>query len=359
MQDALSKAQASSNPSPYRLLSLSPAASLHLLCLRPTFRVLLTLARSHSPNLHCPMSDHPCYRGWKDSSGTSSLPKPEEKQHISYVLNPTNGLGGTATGSFGNAVPSTNAALAKSYPHYTQEDKKSFNLVQSLPSARPLGDELSQSLRILNLPTSTVNTHQSSYLAADTRLTDPVTSESGISTPPAGGWAAYFPTVPPAPPLLPNMIRTDFRRPCVNFPSAPSSQRSMQIMAIRSEQGPPVRIPVDVRTGSKVADEKRRRNAGASARSRARRKEREREICRKISKLKEQLCYAREDVEYYQSERDFFKSIVLQQLCAERLCVRPLSPRLIRRSSAPSNAVPDTGGSSGDLVFVFDGTNNH
>ncbi|KAH7339998.1 hypothetical protein BKA66DRAFT_577285 [Pyrenochaeta sp. MPI-SDFR-AT-0127] len=108
----------------------------------------------------------------------------EKKQHISYVLNTTNGFGGTATGSFRNAVPGTYAALAKSSLHYTHEEKKFFSLIPPPPSGRPLGAELPQSLGILNLPTSTVNAHQSPYLAAGTRPANPVTSESGISTPP-------------------------------------------------------------------------------------------------------------------------------------------------------------------------------
>lgn len=287
------------------------------------------------------------------------MPKPEGKQHISYVLNPINGLGGTGTGSFGNAVHGTNAALAKPHPHYIQGENKAFSSIQPLPSVQPLGAELPQSLRIHNLPTSTVNTHQSPYLTAGTRPTDLVTSVRGISTPPAGGRAAYFPTVPPRPTLLPNIIGTDFHRPRVKSPSVPSSYRSMQIMTIRTEQGPPVRIPVDVQAGSKAADEKRRRNAGASARLRTRRKETESEICRKISELKERLDYAREDAEYYQSERDFFKSIVLQQLRAEKLCIRPRSPRLMRRSATPSNAPSDTSGSSDDRISVIDSMNNH
>jgi hypothetical protein len=70
---------------------------------------------------------------------------------------------------------------------------------------------------------------------------------------------------------------------------APSNQSSIQIMTIRSQQGHNVQIPVDVQTASKIAGEKRERNAGASVRYRIRRKEKRREASTSISRLDSRL----------------------------------------------------------------------
>ncbi|KAJ4374331.1 hypothetical protein N0V83_003072 [Neocucurbitaria cava] len=133
---------------------------------------------------------------------------------------------------------------------------------------------------------------------------------------------------------------------------APSSQSSIQLMTIKSQLGHPVQIPVDVQAASKVADEKRRRNAGASARFRARRKEKEREASMSISRLEQQVRDAIEDAEFYRSERDYFKSIVFQQPNPERHYARPPSPRLRRLSAAPSLAPSSTTGPGSDGSYA-------
>ncbi|KAF1842247.1 uncharacterized protein K460DRAFT_380146 [Cucurbitaria berberidis CBS 394.84] len=271
-----------------------------------------------------------------------------------------------------------------------------------------------QSLGLLNPPTGTIDAHQSPFLTANTRPSDLVTSQPALPTPP-GGRIAYFSAVPPsAPTPPPNMIRTDVRRPSIGFPQsgsaspitqyspysqpasvassqydnqstqghyasgpthvhmhdvrhgsipmeternsmipmAPSSQSSIQIMTIKSQLGHPVQIPVDVQAASKVADEKRRRNAGASARFRARRKEKEREASMSISRLEQQVRDAIEDAEYYRSERDYFKSIVFQQPNPETHYARAPSPRLRRPSIAPSLAPSSSTGPGSDGSYA-------
>lgn len=132
------------------------------------------------------------------------------------------------------------------------------------------------------------------------------------------------------------------------IPMTNISQSSIQLMTIKSQGGHPVQIPVDVQAASKVADEKRRRNAGASARFRARRKEKEREASISISRLEQQLRFAEEDADYYRAERDFFKSIIMQQPNPERYFARPQSPRLRRHSGAMSHAPSSTTGPGSD-----------
>jgi len=268
-------------------------------------------------------------------------------------------------------------------------------------------------VNVLNPPTGTIDAHQSPFLTASTRPSDLSVSQSALPTPPAGNRITYFtaggaiPTPPPnsgrseprrasgsyalSGSASPNTQYSPYSQPAsvesaqfenhsaalhlpINHSNghmhdprpqrgsvepdrnmiavAGNSQSSIQFMTIKSQQGHPVQIPVDVQAASKVADEKRRRNAGASARFRARRKEKEREASISISRLEQQLRDAIEDAEYYRSERDYFKAIVCQQPHPERHYARPPSPRL-RRLSAPSQA-PSTRGGSAESYLDYD-----
>jgi hypothetical protein len=104
-------------------------------------------------------------------------------------------------------------------------------------------------------------------------------------------------------------------------------------------------IPADVPTAFKGANETRKRNMGAAARFRARWKEKEREILQRITRIEQQIREAHEDVEYYRTERDYFKAIVYQQPGAERHYSRPTSPHL-RRTLVLADFAPHTVGTS-------------
>ena len=99
----------------------------------------------------------------------------------------------------------------------------------------------------------------------------------------------------------------------------------------------------DVQAASRVADEKRRRNAGASARFRQRRKEKEKEASTTIGRLEQQVKELSEDADFYRRERDMFRGILSTIPGSERHLQRPPSPRL-RRSSIVS--IPGHSGSS-------------
>ncbi|KAF2003271.1 hypothetical protein P154DRAFT_573264 [Amniculicola lignicola CBS 123094] len=90
-------------------------------------------------------------------------------------------------------------------------------------------------------------------------------------------------------------------------------QGRVRFMAFRTSTGNDIEIPVDVQAASSTTTERRGRNASASARCRARKKH----------NLKQQLDETLEDVERLRKERDYFKSLVLQQQYA---------------NAAPSNA---------------------
>ena len=124
--------------------------------------------------------------------------------------------------------------------------------------------------------------------------------------------------------------------------SSSGSQNVYQMMTLETTSGT-VQLPVDVQAASRVADEKRRRNAGASARFRQRRKEKEKEASTTIGRLEQQVKELGEDADFYRRERDIFQGILSTIPGCERHLQRPPSPRLRRSSfssmSGPSGAV--------------------
>ena len=106
-----------------------------------------------------------------------------------------------------------------------------------------------------------------------------------------------------------------------------------QLMAFDTDQGP-IQVPVDVQAASKMADEKRKRNAGASQRFRQRRKDKERESSTTISKLENQIREIGEEKEYYRLERDYFRGLVYSSSAQAQVVPRLPSPRLRKFSQA-------------------------
>lgn len=127
--------------------------------------------------------------------------------------------------------------------------------------------------------------------------------------------------------------------------SSSGGQNVYQMMTIETTSGA-VSLPVDVQAASRVADEKRRRNAGASARFRQRRKEKEREASTTISRLEQQVKELGEDADFYRRERDFLAGILAHVPGGERHLSRPTSPRH-RRSSVVIGAGPGVSGNMG------------
>lgn len=121
------------------------------------------------------------------------------------------------------------------------------------------------------------------------------------------------------------------------IPISTSGQQGMQMLTINTNKGP-VQIPTEVQAASRMADEKRKRNAGASARFRERRKLKEKESTQAISRLEQQVREASEDAEYYRRERDFFANLVYQAPGGDRHFPRPPSPRRGRLAGTPGSA---------------------
>lgn len=90
-----------------------------------------------------------------------------------------------------------------------------------------------------------------------------------------------------------------------------------------------IQVPVDVQAASKVADEKRKRNATASHRFRERRKEKERETSQNIARLEHQVRELAEEREFYREERDYFRNLA-KTMGSAQIGPRPPSPRQLR-----------------------------
>ncbi|KAK0914248.1 hypothetical protein LTS16_002336 [Friedmanniomyces endolithicus] len=125
--------------------------------------------------------------------------------------------------------------------------------------------------------------------------------------------------------------------------SSSGGQNTYQMMTLETTAGT-VQLPVDVQAASRVADEKRARNAGASARFRARRKEKEKEASVTIGKLDQQVKELGEDADYYRHERDYLSGALLQTAGGERHFPRPPSPRRRRTSASGGSGPSGTGG---------------
>ncbi|KAG9233328.1 hypothetical protein BJ875DRAFT_50245 [Amylocarpus encephaloides] len=86
-----------------------------------------------------------------------------------------------------------------------------------------------------------------------------------------------------------------------------SASDPIQVLTITTSSGQ-YQVPVDVHQASRVADEKRARNAGASARFRQRRKEKEKEANTNIEKLQQQTRELERKVREVEQERDFYRT---------------------------------------------------
>jgi hypothetical protein len=122
---------------------------------------------------------------------------------------------------------------------------------------------------------------------------------------------------------------------------------NIRLMPISTELGQML-VEVDVQAASKMADEKRARNAGASARFRERRKQKEKEASQNIQKLETQLRDlerrlrdAEHDRDFYRGERDRFREFCFRNPSTREFASNvPPSPRISRQAAFPP---PPTG----------------
>ncbi len=101
------------------------------------------------------------------------------------------------------------------------------------------------------------------------------------------------------------MPQLAFDKEAFNAPTSKAlSQSQCQMLTLETKQGP-IQIPIDVQAASRVADEKRKRNATASHKIRKRRKDKEQKTSNNISNIEAQ-------VREMTKERDFLQDVLLQ-----------------------------------------------
>lgn len=147
------------------------------------------------------------------------------------------------------------------------------------------------------------------------------------------------------------------RHPTASVVAGPSNphRAGYQVMALQTSSGV-VNLPVDIDMASKVADDKRKRNAGASARFRSRRKQREMVAADKIQLLEQQARILTDTVEFYRNERDHFRDMLRQEsaLSAD-IFDRPPSPQLrVEPGTSPALSSRAASVNSGEPDFVSD-----
>ena len=119
-----------------------------------------------------------------------------------------------------------------------------------------------------------------------------------------------------------------------------SASDPIQVLTINTSQGS-YRVPVEVHQASRLADEKRARNAGASARFRQRRKEKERESSTTIEKMQHQtrdlerrIREVEQERDFYRGERDRMRDVLNRTPDMRHLAMQgPPSPQTLRSGS--------------------------
>jgi hypothetical protein len=164
-----------------------------------------------------------------------------------------------------------------------------------------------------------------------------------------GGYSAPPPPPPPTPPppstqqqAQPGITSTVSSAPASTSSRQTSASDPIQVLRITTSQGV-YNVPVDVHQASRLADEKRARNAGASARFRQRRKEKEREantmienIQKENRDLERKLREVEQERDFYRAERDRFRDVVFRSPDTRHLAMQtPTSPQSMRSGSFP------------------------
>ncbi|TVY52692.1 hypothetical protein LSUE1_G010298, partial [Lachnellula suecica] len=133
-----------------------------------------------------------------------------------------------------------------------------------------------------------------------------------------------------------------------------SASDPIQVLTITTSSGQ-YQVPVDVHQASRLADEKRARNAGASARFRQRRKEKEKEASTNIEKLQQQsrdlerrVREVEQERDFYRGERDRLRDVVYRTPETRHFAMQsPPSPLSMRPGSSfpgPSGGPPSSSG---------------
>ncbi|EPE30174.1 hypothetical protein GLAREA_12897 [Glarea lozoyensis ATCC 20868] len=251
-------------------------------------------------------------------------------------------------------------ATTQSQQHYgfpssanLPEDRRTSMPSMNDPRLAPLSQSASPSVSASSLNPSSAQTSPASFLYSKSGPGQaPAQSSSyfpGSSfatsvnqTPGSGGIEGMQYQGTPEGPYSAPASQTPGGSSSLNSNNAGSSRQTsasdpIQVLTITTSSGQ-YQVPVDVHQASKLADEKRARNAGASARFRQRRKEKEKDASISIEKLQtntreleRRLRETEQERDFYRSERDRFRDVVFRTPDMRHLAMQtPPSPRTLR-----------------------------
>ena len=200
---------------------------------------------------------------------------------------------------------------ARSSPYHQVTQEASYSQAENREHQRTVNPEPPQPASQRDSP-STQYSSYSQFSQTESAIASPI-----VST----GQPQYFPSNPSSGPSS-TMVQMPPSAKAFEVPTSSTAVQSQyQMMVLETERGP-IQVPVDVQAASKVADEKRWRNATASRRFRQRRKEKERETSGNIAKLEAQVRETEKERDHYRTERDHFRDLALRY----RLPVAPRPP---------------------------------
>ncbi|KAL8718482.1 MAG: hypothetical protein Q9225_004383 [Loekoesia sp. 1 TL-2023] len=107
-------------------------------------------------------------------------------------------------------------------------------------------------------------------------------------------------------------------------------QSKRTVMALGSNPHP-IHVPADAQAASKAVGERRKRRAITSYQYRQRKKKEEQETSRNIANLEKELRETKEKVDFYLSERNYFRDLAWRQ--HQGIPQRPLSPKVTRHGT--------------------------
>lgn len=185
----------------------------------------------------------------------------------------------------------------------------------------------------------------------DTSPSTPQSTYSPFNQTPPSTRPNYVQLPASHPPPFPHTLPPPTRRPVgeLNRPVLSSEGGCSHPGEAGFQQLPPPKVPlepgptlipmtVDLESGSRKADDKRKKNSDASKKFRERKKQGEVEQQQRLERQAEEIRRLTEEKDFYRVERDFFRDI-----CARNpgfnIPARPLSPRLRPR---PPEAPPQT-----------------
>ncbi|KAK0281643.1 hypothetical protein LTR91_003869 [Friedmanniomyces endolithicus] len=239
--------------------------------------------------------------------------------------------------SLNHLNPLSGTINAQQTPFPGSPKHRTYSIAPGMSGAPPLPTPPVVTRNIYGLPSGPTPSSEAARRAGLSSTRETRTTSGSAS--PATSYSSYSPARQTSPATRYTPITTGGMSYSSGSSSAPNTY---QMMTLETTAGT-VQLPVDVQAASRVADEKRARNAGASARFRARRKEKEKEASVTIGKLDQQVKELGEDADHYRRERDYLSGALLQTAGGERHFPRPPSPRR-RRTSASGSGPSGTSG---------------